>query len=430
MHKFIFPLCVQLATLSFGLTASIQASGQTNQYTLIIEAFDWGPAVSKIVLDYGRLESFDYRDFEVMVHRSSPLGSISEAEATGPRRVIYAYISDHQSMRKESGAHLTLVLAVAPNDPLGSPIKYFMAEGGGRNQWINYQVTIREKSSGRTWSEEGNQIMPPISHFDLNGRFESGGIQLSYASFEPNLGEGQRPLLIWLHGGGEGGQDPRIPLLANRATNYASDEIQALLGGAHVLVPQCPGAWMHNEQGVSTRGKEDDMYHQVLMQLIQHFVERKSNIDPGRIYLGGCSNGGYMTLKLILEHPNYFAAGFISALAYRSEYITDQQITQMKHVPIWFVHSADDSVTDPHRTVLPLYRRLISSGANDVHLSYYDHVTDITGFYGGAGYQYNGHWSWIYCHANKCRLDFDGQPVKVDGKNATILEWLGAQSTK
>jgi predicted peptidase len=135
-----------------------------------------------------------------------------------------------------------------------------------------------------------------------------------------------------------------------------------------------------------------------------------------------------MALKLILLHPDDFAAGFISALAYRSQHLSDEQIASIAHVPIWFVHSADDETTVPQQTVLPVYERLKAAGATDVHLSYYDHVVDITGFVGGDDHHYPGHWSWIYLHANKCRLDFDGSPVTLDGRPVTIMEWLAAQA--
>jgi hypothetical protein len=78
--------------------------------------------------------------------------------------------------------------------------------------------------------------------------------------------------------------------------------------------------------------------------------------------------------------------------------------------------------------VLPVYERLKAAGAGNVHLSYYDHVADVTGLFGGDGYRYNGHWSWIYLHANQCRLDRDGSLVKVGGRPVTIMEWLAAQT--
>ena len=177
-----------------------------------------------------------------------------------------------------------------------------------------------------------------------------------------------------------------------------------------------------------THGEEEDVYHVGLMALIRDFVENHPDIDSDRIYVGGCSNGGYMSLKLILEHPDYFAAAYISALAYQSQYISDEKIESIKEVPVWFVHAADDRTTIPEQTVIPVYKRLINAGAKNVHFSFYDHVVDITGFYGGDDFHYEGHWSWIYSHANQCRLDYDGSPVEVDGRSVTIMEWMAAQT--
>ena len=135
-----------------------------------------------------------------------------------------------------------------------------------------------------------------------------------------------------------------------------------------------------------------------------------------------------MALKLMLLHPDDFAAGFIGSLAYQSRYLSDEQIKSIAHLPIWFVHSADDQTTVPEETVLPVYERLKAAGAGDVHLSYFDHVVDITGFFGGSDHHFNGHWSWICLHANECRLDFDGKPVRLGERPVTIMESLAAQA--
>lgn len=184
---------------------------------------------------------------------------------------------------------------------------------------------------------------------------------------------------------------------------------------------------MHNSEGEMTGGRENDIYNEGLMALIRDYVAKHDDIDTDRIYVGGCSNGGYMALKLVLLYPDYFAAAFPSALAYRSQYLTDAQIESIKHVPMWFVHAADDQTTIPEETVIPVYNRLMDAGADNVHFSYYDHVYDITGFFGGKGYHYPGHWSWIYSHANVARLDYDGKPVKIDGRQVTLMEWLADQ---
>ena len=54
-------------------------------------------------------------------------------------------------------------------------------------------------------------------------------------------------------------------------------------------------------------------------------------------------------------------------------------------------------------------------------------MVDITGQFGGENYLYHGHFSWIYSHANKCQLDYDGKPVKIDGYPVTLMGWLARQ---
>lgn len=270
--------------------------------------------------------------------------------------------------------------------------------------------------------------MPLIDRFDLSGKFKyNDELTLSYASYTPKTDSDKMPLIIWLHGGGEGGTDPSIPLIANRAANYASDEIQTYFGGAYVLSPQSPTFWMDDGNGGYARGDKNDRYNEALMALIKTFIANNPKIDTDRIYVGGCSNGGYMTLKLLLRHPDFFAAAFPSALAYYAEFVTDEQIENIKDLPIWFIHSKDDGTTLPDQTVVPVYKRLITAGAKDVHFSYYDHVVDITGFFGGEDYHYPGHWSWIYGHANVANFDYDGKPVTIDGRPVTIMEWLATK---
>lgn len=398
------------------------------EYTSIVEGYDWGPAVSKVVLSVGEnVASVDWKDYTVFARRHTDCFEMPEALASGSREVVHAYVSDAKGRWYPEEKYITLVLAVAPNDPIGSPIQYSRNEGCRGNNWIDYNMTIIEKSSGKVWNTEVDRIVPPIENFDLSGKFTHDGVTMSYASFEPENTSGKSPLIIWLHGGGEGGTDASIPLIANKAANYASDEIQALFGGAYVLSPQSPTRWMEAANGETTRGQTDDIYFKALMALFRQYLAAHPDIDQDRIYVGGCSNGGYMTLKLVVEYPDFFAAAFPSALAYFSEYLTDDQIESIKDVPMWFVHSKDDPVTVPDKTVVPVYARLKAAGAKNVHLTYYDHVVDITGFYGGEDYHYSGHWSWIYCHANKCRRDKDGSLVMLDGRPVTIMEWLAAQ---
>ncbi|WP_075350905.1 prolyl oligopeptidase family serine peptidase [Algoriphagus marinus] len=428
MKKYLF-LLLYLPFLSFAQANSIEFQAPQT-YHLIIEGFDWGPAANKVVIKMNQsIKEVNASDFEIYVNRSSDIGEIPAGHKAGKRSVILGYPSDEFGNRVTEGSYATLVLAVSPVMPLGSPIQYMRTGSRGGNFWIDYQMTILDTKTGNIWNEESGRSRPIVDDFALEGKFTKDNTTLTFAAFTPKSSPEKAPLIIWLHGGGEGGSDPTIALMGNKAFNYASPEIQMLFGGAYVLVPQAPTFWMQAAEGM-TRGQTNDIYNEALFGLIQDYVAKNPKIDPTRIYVGGCSNGGYMSLKLILEHPDYFAAGFISALAYGNEFISDSQLQKIKNVPMWFIHSKDDQTTKPADTVVPLFDRLKKAGAKNVHFSFYDHVTDITGFYGGDDYYYSGHWSWIYSHSNMARTELDGSPVLLDGRPVTIMEWMAAQRKK
>jgi predicted esterase len=411
-----------------GITLDSENSMAVGEYTVFIEGYDWGPAVSKVVISMGEIvSSVEISDFTIQVERKSDCGEVSD-NASGKRTIVYGYVSDENGNRVGEGENITLVMSVGPNLRLNLPYQSFRTETCNGTYWLDYNMTITNSKSNKVWNKEVNRIMPIVDKFDLSGKFTSDTITLTYASFVPKSNNKKSPLLIFLHGGGEGGTDLTLPLLANRTANYASDEIQYYFEGAYVLVPQCATRWMDNGKGGATRGQENDIYNAPLMALIKYYVAANPGIDTDRIYVGGLSNGAYMSIKLLLLYPDYFAAGFISSCSYRPQYLTDSQIASIKDIPIWFVQSADDRTTLPEETGLPFYKRLIEAGAKNVHMSFYEHVVDITGFYGGDSYYYPGHSSWVYLHANKCKYDFDGTPVKLDGRPVTIMEWLAAQS--
>ncbi len=409
---------------------NIQA--QSDEYTTIVEGFDWGPAITKVIIkNDAPTKNVNTNDYVVEVERSHDCADIPPIMAKGKREIVYAYPSDAKGKKMDESTYVTLVLYSAPNAPLSSPMQYAFKQGCMGNSWVDYKMTIKHVTTDKTWTTEKSRLQPSIEKYDLKGKYEYESEKyFSYAHYSPKRKSGKAPLIIWLHGGGEGGTDPSIALLANKAYNYASNDIQKHFGGAYVLVPQCPGAWMHDKSNVMQPGSGEDIYNVGLMKFIKDFVKSHPDIDSKKIYVGGCSNGGYMSLKLLLKEPTYFAAAYISALAYQSQYISDEKIKSIKNVPIWFMHSKDDVVTDPTTTVVPVYERLKKVGAKNVHFSYYDHVTDLSGLYGGDDFHYNGHFSWIYSHVNECHKEMDGTEVMINGKPVTIMEWMAAQKSK
>ena len=391
-------------------------------YSMVVEGYDWGPAASKVILHMPEtISEISASHFAVSVKRSSPCMKPDAPGQSGERNIVFAYVSDEKGDHADQGRHVTLILEVGPYLRLDSPIQYFPGGDCRGNQWVDYKMTITDSKTKNVWNTESGRIIPLVDEFDLTGKYKfNDDITLRYASYKPKHSGGKVPLIIWLHGGGEGGTDPSIVLLANRATNYASPEIQKFFGGAHVLAPQSPTFWMQSASGEYTRGKVNDIYNESLMGLFREYVKNNPDIDPDRIYVGGCSNGGYMTQKLLLKNPDYFAAAYPSALAYHAEFLSEEDIAILAKQSIWYIHSKDDPVTKANNTVIPTYEKLMDAGAKDVHLSLYDHVIDLYGLYGGENYHLNGHFSWIYSHRNHCKK-------VIDGKEISVMEWLASK---
>ena len=172
------------------------------------------------------------------------------------------------------------------------------------------------------------------------------------------------------------------------------------------------------------------MYAGKLKAAIDEFLDAHPEIDRDRVYIGGCSNGGFMTMRMVIDFPDFFAAAYPVCEALYDETISDVDIGKIAHMPIWFTHAACDTIVPPEETAVPTYKRLKAAGAENVHFSYYDRVLDQTGMFkkeDGTPYEYFGHGSWIYTLNDDCHLDFDGSEVTVDGKPVTIFQWLALQ---
>ena len=421
MKSYLF-LLVWLATLP------LFAQSDTT-YTLHVDGYDWGAGANRVILPLGAGEEpGTATDYRVEVTRRASCTELPPEQMHHRARVLRAHRSDAHGMPAGEGDFVTLTLFVAPFEQATAPMQYFFNDKCRGNEWLDYHLHITNTATDRYWAKEADRAYLPAQPFALDGHYRhADGTALTYAHFSPKNNTTKRPLLIWLHGGGEGGTDPSVALMANRAAHYAAPDMQAHFDGAYVLVPQTPTFWMDRGDGQYTRGEVDDRYHTALLGLIDDFLNKTPGIDRDRIYLGGCSNGGYMTLKLLFDRPDFFAAAFPSALAMYSEHIGDEQLRRIKDVPIWFIHSEDDTTTPPDKTVVPMVKRLRELGGQRIHFSYYDHVIDLTGLFGGDTFHYPGHFSWIYSHTNHCRLDDDGEPVRVNGQPVTLMAWLAAQ---
>lgn len=434
---------VLLLTLSFSM---VMDASTLYTYNKVVEVFDWGAASPRVIINLNQKVSSSeilWNSFDVHV-KSFDNRQENPFLEEGERKVREIYVSDEFGNKMEEGQHITLELEVHPNVTLGSELNY-----QGFNDWIEAEYTITQTKEIVTESGTIDGIIvtqvdkvfkPQIELFKLGtGTYtdpNEGEITLAYAEFSPQLdGAGKKPLIIWLHGGGEGGTDATIPLAANKAVEFAAASIQDIFGGAYVLVPQTMGRWMDPGYDDEDDGHikvenfsgriypKTSKYTAALMNLIEEYVAANIGIDTSRIYIGGASNGGFMVSVMLLNYPDYFAAYFPVCGSMTPGFLFEDEVDLMGKQNIWFVVSAEDgTVPAPYYTV-GLYDRIRKAGSDTAHLSYIPYVIDESGLYrdaDGNPHRYDGHWSWIYAYNNDVT-------ALVDGKEISLMDWLAQQ---
>lgn len=199
------------------------------------------------------------------------------------------------------------------------------------------------------------------SYLDLNQRFQSGigptvnGHAFDYKYYQPTGSGGSYPLVIWLHGMGHGSY-PGSQLQNNNISNWSSSELQSRFssGGAYILCPRCPedkGLYWWNFDGTDLTA--------TLKGLIDDFIAQHPDIDTSRIYIGGFSLGGNMTVQMCQAYPDFFAAAFPVCPAL--DPTEDYDLDAISTMPMWIVASSQDPRVPYSAVVKSFWEDLCSS---------------------------------------------------------------------
>lgn len=153
------------------------------------------------------------------------------------------------------------------------------------------------------------------------------------------------PVLIFLHGSGEAGNDLQ----------------KVKVHGPPKLI----------EQGkqfpfivVSPQARENEGWEpQVIIRLIKG-IQSKYKVDNEKIYLTGLSMGGFGTWNIASKFPSMFAA--IAPVCGGGD---TTGVMKLKNVPVWCFHGAKDNIVDPEQS----YRmvRALKKYNPDVKLTIY-----------------------------------------------------------
>ncbi len=373
----------------------------TGTYNVYVQGDDFGPIVSKTILSLSHeIDSVNINSIKVkeLKGRSGSIQTISKT-------ITDAYLCTETGEKVTTPSkYITLEFRIWPYT--GSPFcNGFWCKIYRLNFEIGQTITSGgQKVSKLSIEQEYTKRFSPTDAFK-EYKEKYGGITYNIGAFAPE--NKSEKLIVWLHGSGEGGTaGADLPLLANKVTALAGEKFQTALGGCHVLVPQCPTTWM------DTGGNK---YLNSLAELIDDYVQ-KNNIK--KVIISGASAGGFMVMWLAIKFPNKYLAYVPVCEALADSRISNQDIQNIKNLPIYFIYSLDDGNVKPSTHEIPTIKRLLAAGAKDVHASVTDHVIDTSGRFKdskGNPYRYIGHASWIY---------FDNDDTKCNTCGISCFTWL------
>ena len=394
--------------------------------SIVVRGFEWGPGVPKVIIELDR-------EVDAVVTEGASYARRETRVVTG------IYLSDTLS-NAVSGPSRYITLELDTSfDSTGSPFEVDMSTE--HNIWadsyiIETNFTVLADGVYHTVHFNGdcidNRVCPELERFTvrdshtgeyrnpLTGHMDE--LTIAYAAYEPDsLASWEKnPLIVWLHGRGEGGEDIEKTILGNEVSALTEIDIQSHFTagdqvGAYVLVPQCPTYWLDPGDYRESRGDIPSRYGAALMDTILAYIESNPDVDPDRVYLVGASNGGYMTLEMLINYPNFFAGAISCSTAYaynyyardwqgnyrtffgqyiktRGVYLTEEKIDALTRTPLWLVAAVTDTIVPTFEYTLPIYEALLSAGADNAWCSLYFDVTGTE----SSDTRYLGHWSWVY----------------------------------
>jgi predicted peptidase len=207
----------------------------------------------------------------------------------------------------------------------------------------------------------------PTKLFEPREFSDEGGKVLQYRLLKPlDYDPGEKyPLVIFLHGAGERGDD-NVAQLKHGMKEFCTQDRREDYR-CYVLAPQCPSEqkWADvdwTQSDVEFPASISDSL-KLTLQVVDSMV-KDAAIDKNRIYITGLSMGGYGTWDALVRRPDFFAAAL--PICGGADPKTAESI---KHVPIACFHGGADSVVIPEKSRI-MIEALKKAGGEPLYTEY------------------------------------------------------------
>jgi predicted peptidase len=195
------------------------------------------------------------------------------------------------------------------------------------------------------------------------------------------------PLILFLHGAGERGDNNLVPL--THFAPYILDSTKREKYPCFVLIPQCPKEkkWVETDWKL-LRHKQPKEISDVLKNVLEimNLLEKKYPIDTKRIYIIGLSMGGFGVWDLVTRMPKKFAAA-VPVCGGGDENVAHT----LKNLPIWAFHGKLDAVVKVSRTQ-NMIETIKKAGGNPKYTEYPEVQHDSWKY----AYKEEEMWKWLF----------------------------------
>ena len=219
---------------------------------------------------------------------------------------------------------------------------------------VPQQMTVPKSTSIWVWKggEDFSQLLRTPKPLD-----ESGTETLQYLlylpkEYEPGA-EKDWPLLLFLHGAGERGDDLDLVTVHGPPKRIAKEPEFAEKCPFIVVSPQC---------------LKDHYWSPAQLQLLLDEIIERYQVDEKRIYVTGISMGGFGTWMLTADKPERFAA-----VAPICGGFDPEQAKKFVNVPVWTFHGDADGAV-PVKLTQNMVKAIEDVGGKKVKMTIYPGV--------------------------------------------------------
>jgi predicted peptidase len=190
-------------------------------------------------------------------------------------------------------------------------------------------------AAGADDPKEGLKLLQKKTYTDPQGK------TLLYRLLKPEGYDPAKkyPLVVFLHGAGERGNDNEAQL-KHGVKEFVKADVRKQYPCV-LVAPQCPQrqVWAGLEGGFNShkQAAKPSEPGRLVLELVGA-MQKEYSIDPNRIYLTGLSMGGYGTWDLLARRPKLFAAGV--PVCGGGDESTAERIVK---IPIWVFHGDKDN---------------------------------------------------------------------------------------